>query len=269
MSSRLKPGERRERIAAIVREASRASVDELAERLDISRETVRRDLALLSEQGRAPQGARRRGPLPDGAREPARRPPRGRPAGEDRDRRRGGGAVPAWRQPARSTPGARPPSSPRRSARSAASPSSPTRSLVAARAAGTRRTRATSICSAAAIVGDGHEMLGPLDVEQIQRAAGRSRGADDRRHGRGRQLHGFQRRGGLRRARHDRQRPRGRRSSPIRPSSAGTRCSRSASVGKIDRLVTDQPPPQPLGEALRACGVEVVISRRQTGVQVA
>jgi DeoR family transcriptional regulator, glycerol-3-phosphate regulon repressor len=47
----MKPEERRERIAAVVREASRASVDELATMLDISRETVRRDLALLSEQG--------------------------------------------------------------------------------------------------------------------------------------------------------------------------------------------------------------------------
>jgi DeoR/GlpR family transcriptional regulator of sugar metabolism len=47
----MKPEERRERIAAVVREASRASVDELADMLDISRETVRRDLALLSEQG--------------------------------------------------------------------------------------------------------------------------------------------------------------------------------------------------------------------------
>jgi DeoR family transcriptional regulator, glycerol-3-phosphate regulon repressor len=47
----MKPDERRERIATVVREASRASVDELAEMLDISRETVRRDLALLSEQG--------------------------------------------------------------------------------------------------------------------------------------------------------------------------------------------------------------------------
>jgi DeoR family glycerol-3-phosphate regulon repressor len=47
----MRPDERRERIAAVVREASRASVDELASMLDISRETVRRDLALLSEQG--------------------------------------------------------------------------------------------------------------------------------------------------------------------------------------------------------------------------
>ncbi len=47
----MKPEERRERIVAVVREASRASVDELADMLDISRETVRRDLALLSEQG--------------------------------------------------------------------------------------------------------------------------------------------------------------------------------------------------------------------------
>lgn len=47
----MKPSERRQRIAAVVREASRASVDELAEMLDISRETVRRDLTLLSEEG--------------------------------------------------------------------------------------------------------------------------------------------------------------------------------------------------------------------------
>jgi DeoR family glycerol-3-phosphate regulon repressor len=47
----MKPEERRERIAAVVREASRASVDELAQLLEISRETVRRDLTLLSEQG--------------------------------------------------------------------------------------------------------------------------------------------------------------------------------------------------------------------------
>lgn len=47
----MSPEERRERIAAVVREASRASVDELAEMLDISKETVRRDLARLSEMG--------------------------------------------------------------------------------------------------------------------------------------------------------------------------------------------------------------------------
>ncbi|MEQ1768221.1 MAG: DeoR/GlpR family DNA-binding transcription regulator [Devosia sp.] len=47
----MKPDERRERIAAVVRETSRASVDELAVMLEISRETVRRDLALLSELG--------------------------------------------------------------------------------------------------------------------------------------------------------------------------------------------------------------------------
>jgi DeoR family glycerol-3-phosphate regulon repressor len=47
----MKPDERRERIANVVRDASRASVDELAAMLDISHETIRRDLALLSEQG--------------------------------------------------------------------------------------------------------------------------------------------------------------------------------------------------------------------------
>lgn len=47
----MKPTERRERIATLVREAGKLSVDDLAERLDTSRETVRRDLVLLSEQG--------------------------------------------------------------------------------------------------------------------------------------------------------------------------------------------------------------------------
>jgi DeoR family glycerol-3-phosphate regulon repressor len=51
MASRLKPDARRARISAMVRAASRASVDELAEQLSISRETVRRDLAVLSERG--------------------------------------------------------------------------------------------------------------------------------------------------------------------------------------------------------------------------
>jgi DeoR family glycerol-3-phosphate regulon repressor len=47
----MKPDERRERMALLVKEATRISVDELAGLLDTSRETVRRDLALLSEQG--------------------------------------------------------------------------------------------------------------------------------------------------------------------------------------------------------------------------
>src|SRR5262245_15069376 len=47
----MKPDERRERITNLVREATKVSVDELAALLDTSRETVRRDLALLSEQG--------------------------------------------------------------------------------------------------------------------------------------------------------------------------------------------------------------------------
>lgn len=47
----MKPIDRRERIAAIVKEASRVSVEELAKMLSTSHETVRRDLALLSERG--------------------------------------------------------------------------------------------------------------------------------------------------------------------------------------------------------------------------
>ncbi len=47
----MKPQERRERIATLVRETTRVSVEELAELLGTSHETVRRDLALLSERG--------------------------------------------------------------------------------------------------------------------------------------------------------------------------------------------------------------------------
>lgn len=47
----MKPDERRERIASMVRDASRASVEELAAILDISHETIRRDLTVLSERG--------------------------------------------------------------------------------------------------------------------------------------------------------------------------------------------------------------------------
>ncbi len=47
----MKPEERRERIIAVVRDANRASVDELATMLVISRESVWRDLTLLSEKG--------------------------------------------------------------------------------------------------------------------------------------------------------------------------------------------------------------------------
>lgn len=47
----MRPEDRRGRIAQLVRETSKVSVDELADLLKTSRETVRRDLALLSEQG--------------------------------------------------------------------------------------------------------------------------------------------------------------------------------------------------------------------------
>src|SRR5690349_6869616 len=47
----MKPIARRERIASIVKEMSRVSVEELAQLLSTSHETVRRDLAVLSERG--------------------------------------------------------------------------------------------------------------------------------------------------------------------------------------------------------------------------
>ncbi len=47
----MRPADRRRKILERVEHSARVTVDELAENLDISRETVRRDLALLSEQG--------------------------------------------------------------------------------------------------------------------------------------------------------------------------------------------------------------------------
>lgn len=47
----MKPEDRRSRIAELVRQSSRVAVEELADLLGTSRETVRRDLTLLSEQG--------------------------------------------------------------------------------------------------------------------------------------------------------------------------------------------------------------------------
>jgi len=47
----MRPSDRRKRIIELVQQTTRVSVDDLADLLRISRETVRRDLALLSEQG--------------------------------------------------------------------------------------------------------------------------------------------------------------------------------------------------------------------------
>lgn len=48
----MKPHHRRERIVDLVRELTKISVDELAERMDTSKETIRRDLTLLADEGR-------------------------------------------------------------------------------------------------------------------------------------------------------------------------------------------------------------------------
>lgn len=47
----MKPDDRRKRIAELVHQSSKVAVEELADMLGISRETVRRDLTLLSDQG--------------------------------------------------------------------------------------------------------------------------------------------------------------------------------------------------------------------------
>jgi DeoR family glycerol-3-phosphate regulon repressor len=51
-SESLRPDARRERIVQMVRERERVSVDELAEALGTSKETIRRDLADLADRGR-------------------------------------------------------------------------------------------------------------------------------------------------------------------------------------------------------------------------
>lgn len=47
----MKPNDRRKHITKLVQEASRLSVEDLAEQLQTSRETVRRDLTLLADRG--------------------------------------------------------------------------------------------------------------------------------------------------------------------------------------------------------------------------
>src|SRR5829696_5962133 len=47
----MKPKERRGRILELLHQTARVTVDELSESLNTSRETVRRDLALLSQEG--------------------------------------------------------------------------------------------------------------------------------------------------------------------------------------------------------------------------
>lgn len=48
----MRPEERRERMLALIHESTnKISVEELAQKLDISRETIRRDLTLLADQG--------------------------------------------------------------------------------------------------------------------------------------------------------------------------------------------------------------------------
>src|SRR5690554_5511249 len=49
--NRMKPKERHDTILELVARHDRVSVEDLAETLNASRETVRRDLTLLSEQG--------------------------------------------------------------------------------------------------------------------------------------------------------------------------------------------------------------------------
>jgi len=52
MNSHLSPGDRRSKIINIIRQCNRISVEELAQSLNISRETIRRDLTVLTRVGK-------------------------------------------------------------------------------------------------------------------------------------------------------------------------------------------------------------------------
>ena len=189
-----------------MREASRASVEELAATArDLARDGAARPGAAL-RAGRAAQGAWRRRVMPDGLREPAEGP-----LGRRRGRK-------SWRMAQKAAQLFR-------DGRQLLIDAGTTTALFRRRArprwefyghhqlhrwspanSGMRRNRSEVYLLGGRYFGEGQEVLGPLVVEQIQRAAGRPRRADDRRRGPGRQLPGFQCRGGLHRARHDRQR---------------------------------------------------------------
>jgi DeoR family glycerol-3-phosphate regulon repressor len=253
----MRPDERRERIAAVVREASRASVDELASMLDISRETVRRDLALLSEQGVL--------------------------------RKVHGGAV--HLQTARESPlderKAAAPFEKTAIARAAARLFEPgdsllidsgtttmffaealgqvgsfaviTNSIPVAQELWNAPQRSDVYLLGGRYFGDGHEVLGPLAVEQIRALHADhvvlTRGAMDET---GKCMdynadEAFVARAMIASARQ------------VTILADGSKLGRHALFQvcdgpSIDRLVTDRPPPLPLADALKAAGVEVIVA---------
>jgi DeoR family transcriptional regulator, glycerol-3-phosphate regulon repressor len=253
----MKPEERRERIAAVVREASRASVDELADMLDISRETVRRDLALLSEQGvlRKVHGGAvhfqtaRESPLDD--RKAAARLQKMAIAGRAAQLFEPGdsllidsGTTTTYFAEALGRVG---------------SFAVITNSVAVAAELGNAPHRSDVYLLGGKYFGDGQEVLGPLAVEQIRALHADhvvlTIGAMDT-DGKCMDFNAeeaFVARAMIASARQ------------VTVLADSSKLSRHAlfqicGPGQIDRLVTDQAPPRPLADALKAAGVEVIVA---------
>jgi len=255
----MKPEERRRRIADLVKEASRASVEELAGLLDTSRETVRRDLALLSEQGllRKVHGgavyAQTAFESPLKERYAAARQEKLALAEVAARQFREGdsllidsGTTTALFAAALGRTG---------------SFTVITNSLLVARELRDSPCKSEVYLLGGTLFGEGDEVLGSLVIEQIQRLqadhAVLTAGAIDPR---GRCLDFNAEEAFIARA----MMSSARRTTILADS---TKLGKHAlfevcEAGEVDRLVTDKPPPREVGEALRAANVEVLVAAR-------
>jgi DeoR family glycerol-3-phosphate regulon repressor len=253
----MKPEQRRERIATLVREASRVSVDDLAERLAISRETVRRDLALLSEQGvlRKVHG----GAVP--AQTALESPLRDRRAAARAEKIAIGRAAAALFEPGDSLlidAGSTTAYFAEALGR-AGSFTVITNSVLVASELWSAANRGEIYLTGGRYFGEGHEVLGPIVVEQIQRLhadhAVLTIGAIDSG---GKFMdfnteEAFVARAMIASAR---------RTTILADSSKLNRRAlfQVCEAGEVDRLVTDRRPDPPLANLLESAGVEIIVA---------
>ena len=168
----MKPKERRGRILELLHQTVRVTVDELSESLDTSRETVRRDLALLSQQGllRKIHGGATAAQTAQSAQESPLGGAQGQRAGrENPDWQGRGQAFQGGGTVFSSTVEQRQSSLPEQLSNQLA----PSPSLQMPRwwrkRCGIRQTGGKSICSEGSYFGDAFETVGPQLIEQIQK----------------------------------------------------------------------------------------------------
>jgi DeoR family glycerol-3-phosphate regulon repressor len=253
----MKPEERRERIADLVRQTSRVTVDDLAVQLETSRETVRRDLALLSERGilRKVHG----GAVP--AQTALESPLRDRRAAARAEKLAIGRAAAALFEPGDSllVDAGSTTAYFAQALGQAGSFTVITNSVLVAAELWSAPNKGEIYLTGGRYFGEGHEVLGPIVVDQIQRLhadhAVLTIGAID---GAGKFMdfntdEAFVARAMIGSAR---------RTTVLADSSKLNRRAlfEVCEAGQVNRLVTDRRPDGPLGSRMEAAGVEIVIA---------